>query len=227
MRVGQMCQRGVAIACDTSDPCAVTRCLPVDDSASCVEQLIDADGDGFGPAAGCGADCDDTDPLRNPGAPEICNGIDDDCDGAEDETMASRRWCRDADGDGFGDDAVHLDACSRPAGFVADCTDCFDAEGALGATARLVNPAQLAFFPTPYVDGSGSTSFDYDCSGDEEEEFRESVSCNALLMFECNTTRGWQGSAPGCGEPGSFATCRGIGPLLCSADVATRVQRCR
>ncbi len=37
----------------------------------------DADGDGYSP---CGGDCDDADPGRYPGAPESCNGVDDDCD---------------------------------------------------------------------------------------------------------------------------------------------------
>jgi len=40
-------------------------------------------------------DCDDTDPAVAPGMPEICNGIDDDCDPATDENP-------DGDGDGVG-----------------------------------------------------------------------------------------------------------------------------
>ncbi|MFH1467407.1 MAG: right-handed parallel beta-helix repeat-containing protein [Pseudomonadota bacterium] len=43
--------------------------------------LVDADGDGF-PVE---EDCDDGDAGINPGAGEVCNGLDDDCDGAMDE----------------------------------------------------------------------------------------------------------------------------------------------
>ncbi len=38
----------------------------------------DRDGDGVG---GCEGDCDDADPLRRPGLPEICDRADNDCDG--------------------------------------------------------------------------------------------------------------------------------------------------
>ena len=41
----------------------------------------DGDGDGFLPPE----DCDDTDPDIHPGANELCNGADDDCDGSTDE----------------------------------------------------------------------------------------------------------------------------------------------
>ncbi len=51
----------------------------------------DLDGDG---ASTCAGDCDDADPLRAPGRPEVCDGLDSDCDGVvpADE--------QDADGDG-------------------------------------------------------------------------------------------------------------------------------
>ena len=48
-------------------------------------QCPDADGDGY-EASWCGGlDCDDVDPLVNPGAAEVCEGgVDDDCDGLAD-----------------------------------------------------------------------------------------------------------------------------------------------
>ena len=64
---------------------------PADVNPTCCP---DADGDGFLDAA-CGFDdCDDDDPAVFPGAEEICNGLDDDCDAATDELV-------DADGDGW------------------------------------------------------------------------------------------------------------------------------
>jgi hypothetical protein len=46
---------------------------------------IDLDGDGYGEGCPDGPDCDDSNPYVNPGAPEMCNYQDDDCDGQVDE----------------------------------------------------------------------------------------------------------------------------------------------
>ncbi len=47
---------------------------------------LDPDGDGYGDGPDCtGLDCDESDDQVHPGAPELCNDIDDDCDFGVDE----------------------------------------------------------------------------------------------------------------------------------------------
>ncbi len=78
------------------------------------------------------ADCDDDDEFVNPGAPEVCNEIDDDCDDLvddEDDTVDPAdffAWFEDLDGDGAGNAVVEVAACEQPDGFVAEAGDCDD-----------------------------------------------------------------------------------------------------
>ncbi len=103
---------------------------------------LDRDGDGFGHPAesiescedevdgyvSTGTDCDDYDADVHPGAPEICNGYDDDCDSDVDEafSLGESTWYEDADGDGYGRAGRSTSACDAPDGYVADATDCDD-----------------------------------------------------------------------------------------------------
>ena len=86
-------------------------------------QRVDADGDGYWSSEVGGFDCDDRDPKVHPGADEVCNGIDDDCRPAND--AVERTWYVDADGDGFGSDAV-LTCVSDTAGWSLEPGDCDD-----------------------------------------------------------------------------------------------------
>jgi hypothetical protein len=63
-----------------------------DETLQCVPEFgvcsscIDNDGDGYGVGPEClGADCDDLEPAAFADAPELCDGIDNDCDELEDE----------------------------------------------------------------------------------------------------------------------------------------------
>ncbi|MFH1467356.1 MAG: MopE-related protein [Pseudomonadota bacterium] len=133
------------------------------DAADAATWYADADADGYGDPArgtvactqptgsvGDGTDCDDHDDDVNPGATEACNGVDDDCSGTVDDAYAADAltWYADADGDGYGDAASTDTACSAPSGFVGDATDCDDGEAA-------VNPGSIEV-----CDGA-----DNDCDG--------------------------------------------------------------
>ena len=85
--------------------------------------VVDADGDGFA----SDEDCDDGDASRSPAAIEVCDEIDNDCDGEVDEDVTDRFYA-DADGDGYGDPDVIIEACDQPRGTVLSGTDCDDGD---------------------------------------------------------------------------------------------------
>ena len=131
------------------NPAAVEICDGIDQDCSGVADdgaidastwYVDADDDGYGvdgtgvlacvaPAgtAADNGDCNDSLDAVNPGATEVCDGVDQDCDGTADNNAAdASTWYRDADADGYGDAAVTSLSCDQPTGFVGDATDCFD-----------------------------------------------------------------------------------------------------
>ncbi|MBX2797443.1 MAG: putative metal-binding motif-containing protein [Myxococcales bacterium] len=91
--------------------------------------VVDADGDGVVATE----DCDDADDTAYPGAPEVCDGRDNDCDGFVDDddlqvdVSTGQVFYADVDGDGFGDAKATVRACAAPDGFVDASTDCDDA----------------------------------------------------------------------------------------------------
>ncbi len=86
--------------------------------------VTDRDGDGLPE----GEDCDDTDAAREPGAEEVCDGKDNDCNGTVDDTPDAIVYYRDGDLDGWGSDTDTLLSCTLPDGYTTVAGDCDDGE---------------------------------------------------------------------------------------------------
>jgi len=159
----EVCADGVDSDCDGTQN--------DEDALYCQTFHVDADGDSYGsdaPICLCvdddpsivsiAGDCNDADADVHPGAAEVCNLKDDDCDGAEDPegTLTCTPYFQDADGDTFGvgsakclcapvdlfvasldgdcndeDKDVHPGAAEVCNGKDDDCNDQQDEEGAL------------------------------------------------------------------------------------------------
>ena len=211
------CMVGMPLSCDDSDVCTDDSCLP---ATGCSHVKIDVDGDGFGPGKACGGDCNDGDPKINPGQKEICNGIDDNCNGFIDEGVTITCY-KDGDGDGHGDPASPKDLCVCGSGYVTSKDDCYDGN-------NKVYPGEPTYYTTPYTNGS-STSWDYNCNGLNDEEVTGNGKCS-LSATLCSKTPGWQTTSPGttvdvpCGGKGVYIyDC----DLTCAPKVGERIQGCR
>jgi hypothetical protein len=112
-----------------------------EDAVDRIVWFVDGDRDGYGNPTiyieAClrpighveaGGDCDDGNSNVHPDAEEICDGLDNDCDGRTDQEDATgaKTFYADGDEDGYGDAAAPLAQCERPRGYVSDATDCDD-----------------------------------------------------------------------------------------------------
>ena len=88
--------------------------------------ILDVDGDGFEARD----DCDDQNPNVYPGAPELCDAVDNNCNEEidEGEPIGSVTFYADADGDGYGDASISLTQCTQPSGYIIDDSDCNDTD---------------------------------------------------------------------------------------------------
>ncbi len=141
---------GASETCDGEDDDCDGVIDDPEDASDATTAWPDGDGDGFGEdgasSAFCevpdgwlenGDDCDDADAENNPDGIELCDGVDNDCNGRADENSAAdaTAWHPDIDADGFGDLHSATDACDAPSGWLADGTDCDDGDLAVNPDA--------------------------------------------------------------------------------------------
>jgi hypothetical protein len=194
-----VCLSGAASPCDDLLACTVDSCDEALDQ--CAHVATDLDGDAhFSPSCG-GDDCDDGEATVYPGAPELCDHLDNDCDGDIAE---------DGDGDGFfdaalcpegndcddGDRTVHPGAVETCDGVDTNCVDGVadeedtDGDGALDPTCGGDDcddeDADVSPLATERCNG-----LDDDCDDEADEGF----DCVMGLDYECETACGSTGLA--------------------------------
>jgi hypothetical protein len=149
----------------------------------------DEDGDGYLPTSAGGTDCDDTATTVHPGATEICDDRDNDCDGGPDEGV-STTWYPDQDGDSYGDmNATPLVRCTQPAAYVQDHSDCLDSNANV--------------YPRKDVTETSCNEVDDDCDGVVDDGFPQK---------ETACSQPCPGGKWVCSDNQSGVTCQGSPP---------------
>ena len=164
------------------------KAAPISDTGAIDSTPGDSDGDGYSAEDG---DCNDADASIYPGAVEICDGIDNNCDDSVDEGVTTTYY-QDTDSDGFGDPGSTVEGCDQPVGAVSIPNDCNDSDADTypGAAER--------------CDGA-----DNDCDGDVDEDVQTTWYADAdadgygdpeAPLDSCDPPEGYTDNADDCDD---------------------------
>ena len=191
----------------------------------------DSDGDGYGDAGSStmacdtpsgsvsnDSDCDDSAAAIHPLATEVCDTIDNDCDGDIDDDDADvhgqSTWYHDGDSDGYGLSTSSTLSCFQPTSYVADSTDCDDSSSSVSpAGSEICNGIDddcdgYTDDDDSSVDLSTGTTYYLDSDGD-------GYGVTSSTTTSCSVLSGYSTASSDCDDsdsatyPGASETCDG------------------
>lgn len=230
-------------------PVTVNLCVPQDEVCAC----NDPDGDGYGTGPGCpnvGIDCAPMDGQRHPGAVEVCNELDDNCDGNIDEG-----WDKNSDLDNCGTCGTTCTATGGTAvcqmgqcgvacsGTLADCdSDPTTCETDIGSSMQHCGACNVAC-----TSGAGATGATcsagvcevtgcvgnlLDCNGVAADGCEVDPLTNVQNCGGCGITCSASGGAPVCNQGSCEAACSSpfddcdSDPTTCETNLTTSTEHC-
>ncbi|MCO4760524.1 MAG: thrombospondin type 3 repeat-containing protein [Myxococcales bacterium] len=160
-------------------------------------------------------DCKPNNKAIFPGAKEVCDGEDNNCDGTKDEANAQgcKSYYKDEDKDGWGVGKAVCLCAQKDLLTATKGGDCYDKN-------KKAFPGQTTYFSVH----RGDNSYDYNCDTKADKRWGATGQCKNLCF---TTNEGWSGAPPSCGGTASWLDKCSVGFFKCNKATSDRKQECR